>query len=98
MEGGLHGHDGVRRWWEEWFAAFPDYQIEVDEMRDLGTVTIAAMRAVSHGARSEVPVQDAIWLACRWRQGKCTWWRVFHTWDEALDAVREFESAADPAS
>jgi len=24
IEGGLHGHAGIRRWWSEWFAAFPD--------------------------------------------------------------------------
>src|ERR671934_1758841 len=55
VEGGLHGHEGVRRWWEEWLAAFPDYAIEIDEIRDLGEVTVAAMRAVTHGAGSEVP-------------------------------------------
>jgi ketosteroid isomerase-like protein len=87
MEGGLHGHEGIRRWWEEWLAAFPDYEIEVDEIRDLGEVTIAAMRAVGHGAGSEVPLQDTIWLACRWRQAKCVWWRVLYSWDEALEAA-----------
>jgi predicted ester cyclase len=25
MGGGLHGHDGMRRWWENMFTAFPDY-------------------------------------------------------------------------
>ena len=87
MEGGLHGHDGVRRWWEEWLTTFPDYEIEVDEIRDLGEVTIAAMRAVAHGAVSEVPLEDTVWLACRWRQGKCVWWRVLYSLDEALEAA-----------
>jgi hypothetical protein len=91
MEGGLHGHEGVRRWWEEWFAAFPDYQIEIDEIRDLGDVTVAAMRAVGHGAGSEVPFQDTAWLACRWRRGKCAWWRVFYSMDEALEAAEVSE-------
>jgi hypothetical protein len=87
VEGGLHGHDGIRRWWEEWFSAFPDYEIAIDGIRDLGDVTIAAMRAVAHGAGSEVPLQDTIWLACRWRQGKCVWWRVSYTQEEALEAA-----------
>lgn len=34
MEGGLRGHDGMRRWWDSWFSAFPDYTIEVVEVRD----------------------------------------------------------------
>jgi hypothetical protein len=36
MEGGLHGRDGMRQWWENWLDVFPDYNIEVVEVRDLG--------------------------------------------------------------
>ena len=75
--------DLVRRW----FAAFPDYKIEIDEVRDLGAVTVAAMRAVAHGAGSEVPLEDATLLAVRWRKGKAVWWQVLYTWEEALEAV-----------
>ena len=25
MEGGYHGHDGVRRWWAALFGTFPDF-------------------------------------------------------------------------
>jgi ketosteroid isomerase-like protein len=84
MEGGLHGLEGARRWWDNWFAAFPDYRLEVvGEVRDLGEVTLAALRAVGHGAGSEVPFEDAIWHACRWRDGKIVWWQVFYTESEA---------------
>ena len=34
MEGGLHGHDGMRRWWESWFTPSPTTTIEVVEVRD----------------------------------------------------------------
>jgi ketosteroid isomerase-like protein len=87
VEGGLHGHDGIRRWWENWLDVFPDYNIEVVEMRDLGDVTLAAFRALGHGAGSEVPFVDTVWVGHRWRGGKCVWWRVFNTWDEVLEAV-----------
>src|SRR6185295_7605734 len=34
------GHDGVRRWWNQLLAVFPDFRIEVvDEVRDLGDLT-----------------------------------------------------------
>ena len=52
MEGGLHGHDGFRRWWENWFDVFPDYNIEVLEVRDLGDVTVAALRLSVWGAET----------------------------------------------
>jgi ketosteroid isomerase-like protein len=87
VEGGLHGHDGIRQWWDNWFEAFPDYKIEVAGMRDLRDVTIATIRAAGHGAGSTLPFEDNVWLACRWRQGKCIWWQVFRAEAEALEAA-----------
>lgn len=87
MEGGLHGHDGMRRWWENWFNVFPDYDIEVVDIGALGDRIVAALRALGHGVGSDVPFEDTIWLASRWRRGKCVWWRTFYTRDEALEAV-----------
>ena len=86
MEGSLHGHDGIRNWWENWFEVFPDYDINVLEVRDLGDVTVAALRALGHGAASNLPFEDPIWQASRWRRGKVVWWRTFATRDEALEA------------
>ena len=87
IEGGLHGHDGIRQWWDNWFGAFPDYKLEVVGMRDLGDVTIATFSAVGHGAGSELPFEDNAWLACRWRDGKCSWWQGFRAEAEAVEAA-----------
>jgi ketosteroid isomerase-like protein len=87
MEGGLQGHDGIRRWWNSWFEAFPDYKIEIVEVRDLGDVALSTLRAVGHGAGSEMPLEDNIWHGSRWRHGKCVWWQVFNTEADALEAV-----------
>ena len=89
MEGGdhYHGHDGVRRWWKDLLDVFPDFTVEAAEVRDLGDSTLAALRALGHGAGSEVPLEDTFWGAHRWRRGKCVWWRYFQTRSEALKAV-----------
>jgi hypothetical protein len=87
VEGGLHGHDGIRRWWENWFNVFPDYEIEVVDVRDLGDVIVAALRALGHGAGSDLPLEDTTWLASRWLRGKCVWWRVCGSAHEALEAA-----------
>lgn len=87
VEGGLHGHDGMRRWWKDWFDSFPDYTIEVVEMRDRGDLVFAAFRAHGHGAESDLPLEDSVWHITRWRSEKCVWWRVVYTWDEALEAA-----------
>ena len=95
IEGGLHGLDGIRRWWENWFNFFPDYNIEVVDVGALGDRIVAALRALGNGARSDVPFEDTIWLTSRWRRGKCVWWRTFYTRDDALEAAglsdRSFE-------
>jgi ketosteroid isomerase-like protein len=88
MEGGYHGHDGVRRFWEDWLSVFPDSSIEIVEVRDVGDVMFAATRVVGHGTRSGTPlVEETVWQAVRWRQGKVAWWGTFGTWAEALEAV-----------
>jgi hypothetical protein len=87
VEGGLHGHDGIRQWWESWFSAFPDYHIEVVELRDFGDLTLATLRGLGRGASSALPLEDKLWQASRWRRGKTIWWRAFDTQEEALEAV-----------
>jgi SnoaL-like protein len=87
MEGGYHGHDGLRRWWETFLGAFPDYTVEIQELRDLGDVTLAHMRGSGHGAGSSTPVIDPFWQPLRWRNGRCVWWRNCATEGEALEAI-----------
>jgi ketosteroid isomerase-like protein len=88
MEGTYHGHDGIRRWWNNLHDAIPDFVIEVGEARNLGEVTVTALRFRGRGAESDTPFEQLRWNAARWRRGKCIWWRTLSTEREALDAVR----------
>jgi hypothetical protein len=87
MEGGYHGHEGLRTWWGDFLGAFPDYNLEVEELRDLGDVTLGHMRGWGHGADSATPLVDPFWIPMRWRDGKLVWWRNCATEAEALEAV-----------
>jgi hypothetical protein len=88
IEGGsYHGHVGTRRWWENLLDVFPDFTIDVGEVRDLGDLTVATLRLRGRGAGSDAPTEEPIWLVLRWRRGKCVWWRTFRTLAEALEAV-----------
>jgi hypothetical protein len=87
MEGAYHGHEGLRRWWDNFLGAFPDYTLETQELRDLGDVTIAHMRGWGHGADSATPLIDPFWMPLRWQDGKCVWWRNCSTEKEALEAA-----------
>ena len=79
--------EGLRRWWESFLGAFRDYNLEVEELRDLGDVTLAHMRGWGHGADSGTLLVDLFWIPMRWRDGKIIWWRSCSTEAEALEAV-----------
>jgi ketosteroid isomerase-like protein len=90
MEGGssYRGHDGVRRWWNNVLDVFPDWNVEVVEVHDLGDhLTLATIRLIGHGAGSAAPTDQATWQMGRWQRGKCVWWRAFQSRAEALEAV-----------
>jgi hypothetical protein len=87
MEGAYHGHEGLRRWWNDFLGAFPDYTAEIEEMRDLGDITLGHIRGWGHSAASDMPLVDPFWQPIRWRDGKCVWWRNCSTEAEALEAA-----------
>jgi ketosteroid isomerase-like protein len=87
IEGGYHGHDGMRIWWENLLEAFPDFATEVVEVQDHGDVTVAEIRNRGHGADSNAPFVQTLWHAVRWRHGSCAWWATLRTHAEALEAA-----------
>ena len=85
--GPYRGHDGVRAWWEESFAVYPDLRAELHEVRDLGDITLARGRLHGTGAGSGASFDRTLWLAVKWRDGKEVWWHAFESEAEALEAV-----------
>jgi ketosteroid isomerase-like protein len=65
MEGDYHGHAGIRRWWESLLNAFPDFAIEVVEVRDLGDVALATLRTRGHGSDTDTPFEMPLWQLVR---------------------------------
>ena len=87
MEGNYHGHAGIRRWWESLLEGLPDFTAEVVEVRDLGDLTVAVLRNRAHGAASDAPVEEMLWLVGEWRNRKAVWWHSFRSEAEALEAA-----------
>jgi ketosteroid isomerase-like protein len=87
MEGGYHGHDGIRQWWQNLLGAIPDYTVEVVEARELEDLTLTTLRTRGHGADSDTPVEDTVWVVVDWRDKKVVRWRVLSTEAEALEAM-----------
>jgi ketosteroid isomerase-like protein len=87
MEGDYRGHEGVRRWWSNLLDFLPDYTAEVEELHDLGDMTLGRIRGQGHGAASGTPVVETWWQSIRWRDGRCIRWRNFATEGEALETI-----------
>ena len=89
LEGGspYRGHDGIRSWWERLLAVSSDFRAEIEEVRDLGDVTVTRQRAFGHGRGSDVPMEQTQWNVTEWRDGKAVWGRVFLSETEALEAA-----------
>jgi len=88
LEGDYRGHEGVRRCWGNLLEFLPDYAAEVEELDDLGDMTLGQIRGTAQGAASSTPVLENWWQLIRWSDGRCIWWRNFATEAEALGAIR----------
>jgi ketosteroid isomerase-like protein len=89
ITGGYEGHDGIRRWWEDLFAVFPDWRVEAVKVRDLGELTLTTVHARGHGGESGTPVDQTLWQVAEWSvDGKLV--RASHHANEAeaLEAAR----------
>jgi ketosteroid isomerase-like protein len=82
-----YGHSGVRAWWRDLHAIFPDFSAEILEVRDPGDFVIVHVWTRGHGLDSGTPFEDRLWQASEWRHGKVVWWQMFGTEADALEAV-----------
>ena len=87
MEGGYQGHDGIRRWWQDLFGVFPDWNVEAEVVRDLGNLTLATLHVHGHGGESGAPVNQTLWQLAEWRDGKFVRMSSHDTEAEALEAA-----------
>ena len=86
VEGRYHGHDGIRRWLASLLDTFPDFSIEVLQVREIGEVTVAVLGTRGRGAGSETPIDATTWQVSRFRHDKCIQWRVYSSESEAFEA------------
>jgi ketosteroid isomerase-like protein len=85
--GHLRGHAAVRRWWETLLSVYPDFTSEVEDVRDLGDVTVGRHHFRGQGVESGAQMEQKQWFVTRWRENKAVWWQSFPTEAEALEAA-----------
>jgi ketosteroid isomerase-like protein len=89
LEGGraLRGHAGVRSWWKNMLGIAPDFSTQVEDVRDLGDLTVARVRLRGHGIASGASIDRQAWQVAEWRQAKCVRWLTFDSEATALEAA-----------
>ena len=89
LEGGGpgRGHDGIRGWWKNVFAVFSDFHVDIEDVQELGDVTITRQRSHGHGRNSDAPMERKDWVVAEWRDGKTIWLRVCGSEAEAREAA-----------
>jgi ketosteroid isomerase-like protein len=82
----FRGRDGVRAWWETVVASFQDVRWDMLELiiRSDDRV-VMQLRIV--GTLGGVPVEQTMWQASTVRDARISWWALFRTKREALEAV-----------
>ena len=81
------GLDGAREWWRDTFAIFPDFRIEILDVRDHGAFIIGLVHVRGHGLDSGAPFDQTLWAAGEVRRGKAVWWQLFDSEADALEAA-----------
>jgi ketosteroid isomerase-like protein len=92
--GHLRGHAAVRRWWESLQSIYPDFTSEIEEVRELGDVTVARHHFRAQGIGSDAPIEQMQWFVTQWRAGKAIWWRVLTNEADGLEVAELRRRAA----
>jgi SnoaL-like protein len=89
MEGGgpYRGHDGMRKWWTDLFAVFPDFHADIEEVKDLGDLTLTRVRQHTQGTERQAPADQTQWHLAEWRNRRIVRWHVFLSEAEGLEAA-----------
>jgi ketosteroid isomerase-like protein len=87
IEGLYRGHEGVRSWWENVLAVFPDWSPRIEDAREVGDRVVARVRAEGGGTGSGISLERDIWQVAEVRGGRLRSWAFFRTEQEALESV-----------
>ena len=63
--GHLRGHAAVRRWWGTLVSVYPEFTSEIEEVRDLGDVTVARQHFRGQGIASGVQMEQRQWIVTK---------------------------------
>ena len=88
LEPVYHGHDGIRAFWRQWFAAWETVRFEYEEFIDAGDSVVSILSQRTRGRTSGVELEwrsyGQVWTLANEKVVRV---EFFPTRDQALEAV-----------
>ena len=85
--GEYRGHDGYRRWLENWSSTFPESSVDPVEFIDAGERVVVILRLTATGAGSGVTIEREDAMVYEMRDGKAVRIDYYNNRAEALESV-----------
>jgi ketosteroid isomerase-like protein len=83
----LHGHDGVAAAFRDWFDAFEEFTIEVEDRITRGDRVLVAMRQRARGKGSGLEIEEPRYQLFVFRDGKVFRFEEYSDEADALEAL-----------
>ena len=96
--GSVHGHDGLRRYFERWMETWDDFEVGPTEFLHTGNSVFNGVAMKGRGAGSGVEVAMNYWQVWRIRDGRAARWEEYVDRFEALKAAGLSEQDAHAGS
>ena len=96
---GMHefrGHEGMRKFLEQWVEVFPDSSIEVESVEERGDWGFATVIQRVHGSSSGVPTPFTYYGIGHWRSGRLAYVENYMDRERAWEAFRRYTEAPSP--
>jgi ketosteroid isomerase-like protein len=85
LEGTFDGHDGLRRFFANIAERFESFEVEFDDVRDLGDRVLALGVARGRGRGSGIKTEGRVAVVAAFRGGKCIHFKDYGDRDQALE-------------
>jgi uncharacterized protein len=87
--GTYRGHEGIRRWWEEFYEAMDEVRLEPHEFHEVGELVVVTFTIHARGRSTGLETEQSAAQVWHMRDGKAIRLELFGELEEALRAARD---------
>jgi len=92
----FHGHSGLRRFFSDWLAAFPEATTQVDDVDEVGDWTLSYVLQIVSGGASGAPVPFRYGGVGHWRDGRLDFVENHPDLEKAREALHRYATSPAP--